>query len=261
VPEDYVHRIGRTGRAGSSGEALSLVSPDEMKYLSDIEKLTKKQIARIAPPAFELPPASADDTAREPRQPRQGARREGGRSEGGRNTASPRREGQRDGAPRAGGQPRARSEGGRAPRTAGTVVSSSDAAPAARAPRADGQPARQPRNRNDNPRSNAAGRTRSDAQPGSQPRPRGAGNGAAVNTGNGPRRQGASQPARTGSGGGNRPSNNRPRYPHDENGDVNGNVIIAQRTDEEVNGNRPGASEGGFRNALSRGIKALRRMT
>ncbi|MFD1315434.1 DEAD/DEAH box helicase [Namhaeicola litoreus] len=39
VPEDYVHRIGRTGRAGASGEALSLVSTDETGYLKDIEKL------------------------------------------------------------------------------------------------------------------------------------------------------------------------------------------------------------------------------
>ena len=46
VPEDYVHRIGRTGRAGSSGEAVSLVSHDEYKLLLDIERLIKKQIPR-----------------------------------------------------------------------------------------------------------------------------------------------------------------------------------------------------------------------
>jgi ATP-dependent RNA helicase RhlE len=46
VPEDYVHRIGRTGRAGSSGEAISLVSADEFKQLSDIEKLIQKVIER-----------------------------------------------------------------------------------------------------------------------------------------------------------------------------------------------------------------------
>ena len=44
VPEDYVHRIGRTGRAGSDGVALSLVSPDEKKHLKGIERLIKKQI-------------------------------------------------------------------------------------------------------------------------------------------------------------------------------------------------------------------------
>jgi len=44
VPEDYVHRIGRTGRAGSNGVALSLVSPDEKAYLKGIEKLIKKKV-------------------------------------------------------------------------------------------------------------------------------------------------------------------------------------------------------------------------
>lgn len=44
VPEDYVHRIGRTGRAGADGEAISLVCVDEHKLLADIEKLIKKQL-------------------------------------------------------------------------------------------------------------------------------------------------------------------------------------------------------------------------
>lgn len=44
VPEDYVHRIGRTGRAGNIGEALSLVCDEELEYLEDIEKLTKINI-------------------------------------------------------------------------------------------------------------------------------------------------------------------------------------------------------------------------
>jgi ATP-dependent RNA helicase RhlE len=44
IPEDYVHRIGRTGRAGASGEAISLVSSDEKTYLRDIEKLVGLRI-------------------------------------------------------------------------------------------------------------------------------------------------------------------------------------------------------------------------
>ena len=44
--EDYVHRIGRTGRAGASGEAISLFAPAEEKYLLDIEKLIKSTIVR-----------------------------------------------------------------------------------------------------------------------------------------------------------------------------------------------------------------------
>jgi superfamily II DNA/RNA helicase len=46
APEDYVHRIGRTGRAGASGDAISLMAPDEERYLLDIEKLTKKKVER-----------------------------------------------------------------------------------------------------------------------------------------------------------------------------------------------------------------------
>jgi superfamily II DNA/RNA helicase len=46
APEDYVHRIGRTGRAGASGIAISFVSPEEEKYMLEIEKLIKRQIPK-----------------------------------------------------------------------------------------------------------------------------------------------------------------------------------------------------------------------
>jgi len=46
VAEDYVHRIGRTGRAGNSGEAISLVAPDEGKLLKGIERLLKRSLRR-----------------------------------------------------------------------------------------------------------------------------------------------------------------------------------------------------------------------
>jgi len=55
VPEDYVHRIGRTGRAGATGEAISLVCVDEEIFLRDIEKLIKRSIAREVVPGFEPP--------------------------------------------------------------------------------------------------------------------------------------------------------------------------------------------------------------
>jgi ATP-dependent RNA helicase RhlE len=55
VPEDYVHRIGRTGRAGAQGEAVSLVCVDENGFLRDIEKLIKREIPREAVPGFEPP--------------------------------------------------------------------------------------------------------------------------------------------------------------------------------------------------------------
>jgi ATP-dependent RNA helicase RhlE len=50
VPEDYVHRIGRTGRAGTPGEAISLVSPEEREFLVNIEKLLKREIPRLEAP-------------------------------------------------------------------------------------------------------------------------------------------------------------------------------------------------------------------
>ena len=54
VPEDYVHRIGRTGRAGSSGAALSLVCENEKKLLLDIERLLKRKITKEVVPGFEM---------------------------------------------------------------------------------------------------------------------------------------------------------------------------------------------------------------
>ncbi len=53
VPEDYVHRIGRTGRAGSSGQAISLVCADEFKQLSDIERVIQELLPRKTVDGFE----------------------------------------------------------------------------------------------------------------------------------------------------------------------------------------------------------------
>ncbi len=53
VAEDYIHRIGRTGRAGMNGEALSLVCPEEAWQLADIEKLLKREIPRVADTGYE----------------------------------------------------------------------------------------------------------------------------------------------------------------------------------------------------------------
>ena len=71
VPEDYVHRIGRTGRAGATGSALSLVDDEEMGYLKDIEKLIKRSVVRVeVDPAF-VPPAKHElmSDERPPRPP------------------------------------------------------------------------------------------------------------------------------------------------------------------------------------------------
>jgi len=56
VPEDYIHRIGRTGRAGHEGEAMSLVCVDELKLLKDIERLLKREIPKEVIENFEPDP-------------------------------------------------------------------------------------------------------------------------------------------------------------------------------------------------------------
>jgi ATP-dependent RNA helicase RhlE len=66
--EDYVHRIGRTGRAGAFGEAISLVSESETRYLKDIEKLIGSAIEPTIVPGFE--PGAADVPAFQSRPPR-----------------------------------------------------------------------------------------------------------------------------------------------------------------------------------------------
>jgi ATP-dependent RNA helicase RhlE len=78
VPEDYVHRIGRTGRAGASGEALSLVCVDEHAFLRDIERLIRRTLPREVVPGFEPDPNARAQPVfaqrgQRPAQPRQGA--------------------------------------------------------------------------------------------------------------------------------------------------------------------------------------------
>ena len=74
VSEDYVHRIGRTGRAGNEGQAVSLVCQEEFKLLKDIEKLIKKVIPRKTLAGFEpgepLPPSTLDKRAAKPKKPK-----------------------------------------------------------------------------------------------------------------------------------------------------------------------------------------------
>ncbi|WP_175899759.1 DEAD/DEAH box helicase [Burkholderia vietnamiensis] len=79
VPEDYVHRIGRTGRAGATGEAVSLVCVDEKQLLRDIERLIKREIPQEVIAGFEPDP----NVKPEPIQQRRGQQPRGGGNGGG----------------------------------------------------------------------------------------------------------------------------------------------------------------------------------
>ena len=113
VAEDYVHRIGRTGRAGESGHAMSLVSADEGKMLADIEKLIKKQLPRKQVEGFEpsnnlplKPKAKAD--------PSRARGRNGGNGGGGGTTRNGvgRSDGRSQASPGAGGRGRGQGRSG-----------------------------------------------------------------------------------------------------------------------------------------------------
>jgi ATP-dependent RNA helicase RhlE len=67
VPEDYVHRIGRTGRAGSTGQALSLVSDDERDRLRAIERVLGRKINVLPLDRTQIPRPSGEGKTREPR--------------------------------------------------------------------------------------------------------------------------------------------------------------------------------------------------
>ena len=94
VSEDYVHRIGRTGRAGNKGEAISLVCVDEDEFLAGIEKLIKKDIPKVwlkdfkPDPSIKAEPINMGGNRGARNKPRGGGSRNGGNGSTGRNSRS-----------------------------------------------------------------------------------------------------------------------------------------------------------------------------
>lgn len=83
VSEDYIHRIGRTGRGGSTGEAISLVSPDDWSKLFSIEKTSGLKIDRELVPGLEAKKPEPSPRNARPSNSRNGKKRHGGYSKSG----------------------------------------------------------------------------------------------------------------------------------------------------------------------------------
>jgi ATP-dependent RNA helicase RhlE len=124
VAEDYVHRIGRTGRAAATGAALSLVCVDEHKLLRDIERLLKREIPRIELEGFEVDPSIKAEPIQNGRQSQGGGRGQGS----GRGQGQGRGQGGNVSRPHSGNAPRPQGEARSARRPA---QGASQAAPAA----------------------------------------------------------------------------------------------------------------------------------
>ena len=117
VPEDYVHRIGRTGRAGATGEAISLVCADDLKLLSDIERLIGELLPRKEIKGFEpevpLKETRLDTRIKKPKKPKSPkvGHKDGQRS--GENSQGHKPGGRRSGANKPGGANRSSNAGRR----------------------------------------------------------------------------------------------------------------------------------------------------
>jgi len=144
VPEDYVHRIGRTGRAGATGEAISLVCLDEEVFLRDIERLINRSIPREPVPGFEAPAGERAEPIVLGRMTIGvgGTKRGGGHPQRGTGGAP-----RRDSAPRGQARPAAPSgRGGQSPATTGqpSVRHGHGARPAPAQPRPGAHPPQRP---------------------------------------------------------------------------------------------------------------------
>ena len=79
-PEDYVHRIGRTGRALQTGDAFTLITPEEMKKLTAIERFIGQKIERLKLDGFQVPPNGESPRPQAPKvEPRMDGRNRFGR--------------------------------------------------------------------------------------------------------------------------------------------------------------------------------------
>ncbi|KAB1070469.1 DEAD/DEAH box helicase [Methylobacterium planeticum] len=184
VPESYVHRIGRTARAGANGLAISFCNDEERAYLRDIERLTRQKVPVAGFPEGFTPPTrqeAAEIADSEERRPGPRGQRPGQRPQG------QRPGGQRQGRPFGGGRPGEAGRGGR-PSEGRPAGRPQDGRPAGRPP--EGRPQEGRGERRDarpsggrpeqNARPERASEGRPQQRPGNRPRSGGGGEGRTI---------------------------------------------------------------------------------
>ena len=142
-PDDYVHRIGRTGRAGATGTAYTFVAPDDAENIANIEKLTGQRIARLANDDGDAAPAPDSGPAEAGRGMSRDGGRPAGRSRGGRD----RQRGSREQEPQAKATQAPNASREVAQRTDGDDAAPEPASTSARPRRDDRRPAREEQRR------------------------------------------------------------------------------------------------------------------
>ncbi len=210
VPEDYVHRIGRTGRAGSTGIAISLVADDETAQLRAIERLIKRKIEKLDFDRNTLPArkegAVEISDERGPRPSRSGSGRQG-QQRGGQRQSNPRN-----------AQRSSSSNSTSAPPSPSQMAARQGQERSGNAPTA-GQP-RQGQSRQGQPRQQGQGRSGAPRQGQGQGNGQGGSRGRNSNQGQGRGNQPRS----------NQPRNNQPRTQNHEGGDDNRGNTTAYAT-------------------------------
>ncbi|WP_437900631.1 DEAD/DEAH box helicase [Sorangium sp. So ce124] len=153
IPESYVHRIGRTARAGASGVALSFCDSEERAYLADIERLIQKRLPLLADPGvpvFQIDPRPASQSHGQARPQAQGRPQGQGRPHP-HGQARPQGQGRPQGQARPQGQGRPHPQGQARPQGQGRPHPQGQARPQAQ-PSAQAQPPARSQPRHDTPR-------------------------------------------------------------------------------------------------------------
>ncbi|CAB3779852.1 DEAD/DEAH box helicase [Pararobbsia alpina] len=252
VPEDYVHRIGRTGRAGATGEAVSLVCVDEHQLLADIERLIKRALPKEVVAGFEPDPTQKPEPILRRSGQRDGAPRGGNGGGGGQRRGAPagnaggRGVGSGSNSGSSGERSRAGSGSGSGRAPAGNSARAGASAPGAGRPQGQGQAQGQSRGQGaDGHRGGNAGGQGNGRSAGAGAARPGQGNHRGPNSGNGQGRSADVDGNRAPRSGNDRNAGGRPSGGNGNGGNATGNGNGRSANASAGQGNRRAAILGG----------------